>query len=314
MTKKLAFVFPGQGSQCLGMLADCKDHPIVIATLTEANEALGYDLASIIFNGTIEQLNQTEITQPALLAVSIALYRIWAADNNLMPILLAGHSLGEYSALVAANVLDFKDAIRLVSLRGQAMQASVPLGMGAMAAILGLEDNQVIKLCEASSEGEVLEAVNFNSPGQVVIAGTSEAVARACIKAKELGAKRALLLPVSAPSHCQLMKPAAEKLATALDQVSISPPQIAVIHNVDVSVHQQPDAIKKALIEQLFRPVRWHESVTRFQEYGVTDVIECGPGKVLAGLVKRIDKALVCSNIFDFDSLQKTSEMMGVVE
>lgn len=314
MTKKIAFVFPGQGSQCLEMLADCKDHPIVVATLNEANDALGYDLASIILNGPLEKLNQTEITQPALLTVSIALYRLWVAENNLRPVLLAGHSLGEYSALVAANAIEFKDAISLVSLRGQAMQAAVPLGMGAMAAILGLEDADVIRLCEETSEGEVLEAVNFNSPGQVVIAGTSPAVARACVKAKEMGAKRALLLPVSAPSHCELMRPAAEKLAVALEAVLINKPIIAVIHNVDVCVWEQSEAIKNALVAQLFKPVRWHESVASFQQYGVTDVVECGPGKVLTGLVKRIDKTLNCYNIHDLNSLQQVSAAIGITE
>lgn len=310
MNKNVAFVFPGQGSQVEGMLSDCAHLPSIQTTLAEANEALGYDLASIILNGTKVELDRTEITQPALLTVSTALWRLWCEQSEIRPILLAGHSLGEYSALVASNAINFSDAVRLVSLRGQYMQEAVPVGSGGMAAILGLDDASVIQICEEVAEGEVLSAVNFNSPGQVVIAGTKEAVDRGCILAKERGARRALPLPVSAPSHCALMKPAAERLAIKLQEINMITPSLPIIHNVDVSVHNKVDEVIRALTEQLYQPVRWTETIQEMSHRDITHVIECGPGKVLAGLIKRIDKTLNVANVFDHNSLEQTVSML----
>ncbi|GBU10087.1 malonyl-CoA-[acyl-carrier-protein] transacylase [Gammaproteobacteria bacterium] len=309
MTKKImkiAFIFPGQGSQALGMLANCQDNLLIKESLAQANEALGINLSEIMQNGPLERLNQTDITQPALLAMSIALYRVFCAGTILRPSLFAGHSLGEYSALVAAGTLDFTDALKLVSLRGQYMQEAVPAGTGAMAAILGMEDNLVLELCKLCAQGEILDAVNFNSPGQIVIAGTKAAVDRACLKAREMGAKRALLLPVSVPSHCALMEPAALKLKLALENITFNPPSlntIEIIHNVDVKSHQSVLEIKQALVEQLFKPVLWTQSVADFSKHNITDVVECGSGKVLTGLVKRINKDLRLHNIYDLESL-----------
>ncbi|HGX93899.1 MAG TPA: [acyl-carrier-protein] S-malonyltransferase, partial [Candidatus Tenderia sp.] len=249
----LALLFPGQGSQSVGMLADLADHwPQVAETFAQASEVLGYDLWQLVHNGPAEALNQTDKTQPAMLAAGVAVARVWQAAGGVAPFAMAGHSLGEYTALVCAEALDFEDAIKLVEKRGQLMQSAVPAGEGAMAAILGLSDEDVIALCEAAARGDVVEAVNFNSPGQVVIAGTRSAVERATEIAKEKGAKRALLLPVSVPSHCSLMRSAADELAKVLDAIEISPPTIKVIHNADVQSHQDGASIKKALVEQLY--------------------------------------------------------------
>ncbi|GAB3248148.1 ACP S-malonyltransferase [Chitinimonas naiadis] len=283
-----AFVFPGQGSQAVGMLNAFAELKVVQDTLQEAREALGFDLAAMIAAGPVEALNATINTQPAMLVAGVATYRAWLAQGGRQPDLLAGHSLGEYSALVAAGALDFKDAIKLVRLRAEAMQAAVPEGQGGMAAILGLDDDAIRAACAEAAQGEVVEAVNFNSPGQVVIAGSKDAVARACEACKARGAKRALPLPVSVPSHCALMKPAAEKLAAALAQVEIKTPTIAVIHNADVAAYTDASQIKDALARQLYSPVRWVETIQKLSADGVSVVAECGPGKVLAGLNKRI--------------------------
>jgi [acyl-carrier-protein] S-malonyltransferase len=284
----LAFVFPGQGSQALGMLNAFAEVAVVRDTLIEANAVLGFDLAALIADGPKEDLDATINTQPAMLVVGVASYRAWLAAGGAKPAVLAGHSLGEYSALVAAEALSFADALRLVRLRAEAMQAAVPAGQGGMAAILGLDDEAIRAACLQAAQGEVVEAVNFNSPGQVVIAGSKAAVERACELCKAGGAKRALPLPVSVPSHCALMKPAAEKLAAALAEIEIRAPRIPVLHNADVLAYQDPTQIKDALARQLYSPVRWVETVQKLQADGVTVVAECGPGKVLAGLNKRI--------------------------
>src|SRR5699024_2824300 len=299
MNRTLAFVFPGQGSQSLGMIQDLLDHEIVKETFVEADEALGFSLSDIIKSGDIETLGKTEITQPAILTVSIALWRVWIAENGTMPVFLAGHSLGEYSALVAAGVLAFKDAVKLVHDRGRFMQEAVPAGTGAMAAILGLDDDAVIALCKDSENTGIAAAVNFNSQGQVVIAGEKAAVEAACELAKERGARRALLLPVSVPSHCILMKPAAERLAGALEDMLLATPQQIVIHNVDVKPHTDAVEIKEALVSQLYESVRWTETIEYLAREGVTTIVECGPGKVLTGLIRRIDKSLNTYNVLD---------------
>lgn len=257
-------------------------------TLIEASEVLGFDLTKMIAEGPAEALNQTVNTQPAMLAAGVAVYRLWLAEGGVQPALMAGHSLGEYSALSCAGALAFADALKLVRLRAEAMQSAVPEGVGGMAAVLGLDDEAVRAVCAEAAQGEVLEAVNYNSPGQVVIAGNKAAVERGCVLAKEKGAKRALPLPVSVPSHCALMKPAADKLLAALAGVEIKAPAIPVVHNADVASHTDPDAIKDALARQLYSPVRWVESMQAFAAQGVTKIAECGPGKVLAGLNKRI--------------------------
>lgn len=284
----LAFVFPGQGSQALGMLNAFAEVAVVRDTLIEANAVLGFDLAALIADGPKEDLDATINTQPAMLVAGVASYRAWLAAGGAKPAVVAGHSLGEYSALVAAEALSFADALRLVRLRAEAMQAAVPAGQGGMAAILGLDDEAIRAACLQAAQGEVVEAVNFNSPGQVVIAGSKAAVERACELCKAAGAKRALPLPVSVPSHCALMKPAAEKLAAALAEIEIQAPRIPVLHNADVLAYQDPAQIKDALARQLYSPVRWVETVQKLQADGVTVVAECGPGKVLAGLNKRI--------------------------
>ena len=305
----LALLFPGQGSQSVGMLADLADHwPQVAETFAQASEVLGYDLWQLVHNGPAEALNQTDKTQPAMLAAGVAVARVWQAAGGAIPTAMAGHSLGEYTALVCAEALGFEDAIKLVEKRGQLMQSAVPAGEGAMAAILGLSDEDVIALCEAAAQGDVVEAVNFNSPGQVVIAGTRSAVERATEIAKEKGAKRALLLPVSVPSHCSLMKPAADELAKVLDAIEISAPTIKVIHNADVQSHQDGASIKKALVEQLYNPVRWVETIGALKNAAVETVVESGPGKVLAGLNKRIDRRMTALPVFDDASLKKALE------
>ncbi|GLR15353.1 malonyl CoA-acyl carrier protein transacylase [Chitinimonas prasina] len=289
---KLAFVFPGQGSQAIGMLNAFADSDVVRQTLAEASEALGFDLAAMIAGGPDEALNATVNTQPAMLAAGVAVYRAWLAAGGRKPDYLAGHSLGEYSALVAADALDFKDAVRLVRLRAEAMQAAVPAGQGGMAAILGLDDDAIRAACAEAAQGEVVEAVNFNTPGQVVIAGSKAAVDRACEACTARGAKRALLLPVSVPSHCALMKPAAVQLEAAMAGIVLRAPAIPVIHNADVTAWSHDHEIKGALARQLYSPVRWVETVQLLAQYGVTVVAECGPGKVLAGMTKRINGEL----------------------
>jgi [acyl-carrier-protein] S-malonyltransferase len=308
----LAFVFPGQGSQSVGMLSQlATQFPHVQATFSEASDVLGYDLWQLVTDGPAESLNQTERTQPAMLAAGIAVWRSWQSVTGITPRFLAGHSLGEYTALVAAGAMQFADAIKLVEQRGLFMQQAVPAGTGAMAAVLGLEDDVVRTLCSQASANGIVEAVNFNSPGQVVIAGEAAAVDVAIELAKEQGAKRALLLPVSVPSHCALMKPAAEKLALALADITIHVPTIPVIHNVSVTSENDSDNIKRLLTEQLYSPVRWVETVEYFTTQGIDTLVECGPGKVLAGLTKRIDKSLTGLAVFDQASLEKTIEILG---
>ncbi|AGQ30601.1 Malonyl CoA-acyl carrier protein transacylase [Serratia liquefaciens] len=306
---QFAFVFPGQGSQSLGMLADlAAQYPIVEATFSEASSVLGYDLWQLVQQGPAEELNKTWQTQPALLAASVAIFRVWQQQGGKMPAIMAGHSLGEYSALVCAGVLDFQAAIRLVELRGKLMQEAVPEGTGAMSAIIGLDNAAIAKACEESAQGQVVSPVNFNSPGQVVIAGNKEAVERAGAACKAAGAKRALPLPVSVPSHCALMKPAADKLAVALQDITFSAPQVPVVNNVDVRAESDPEAIRSALVRQLYSPVRWTESVEFMAAQGVTSLLEVGPGKVLTGLTKRIVDTLTAAAVNDAASLTAALE------
>lgn len=301
---KFAIVFPGQGSQAVGMLAELgEQYDVVKQTFAEASDALGYDLWALVQNGPAEDLNETFRTQPALLASSVAIWRVWQELGLEQPANLAGHSLGEYSALVCAGVIDFKEAIKLVELRGKLMQEAVPAGTGAMYAIIGLADDAIAKACEDAAQGEVVSPVNFNSPGQVVIAGSKDAVERAGALCKEAGAKRALPLPVSVPSHCALMKPAAEKLAVALESIEFNSPQLPVINNVDVVAETDPAKIKDALVRQLHSPVRWTETVELMHEQGLEQLLELGPGKVLTGLTKRIVKTLTAAAVNDVASL-----------
>ncbi|MGL4769783.1 MAG: ACP S-malonyltransferase [Plesiomonas shigelloides] len=299
-----AMVFPGQGSQSVGMLADlAQQFPIVEQTFAEASAVLGYDLWALVQQGPAEELNKTWQTQPALLTASVAIWRVWQEKNGAMPVVMAGHSLGEYSALVCAGVMDFKDAVRLVELRGKLMQEAVPEGTGAMAAIIGLDNDSIAKACAESAEGQVVAPVNFNSPGQVVIAGNKEAVERAGAACKAAGAKRALPLPVSVPSHCALMKPAADKLAVALQEITFNAPGIPVINNVDVAAESDADAIRSALVRQLYSPVRWTETVESMSAQGVAHLLEMGPGKVLTGLTKRIVDSMTAAAVNDVASL-----------
>ena len=307
--KSFAFVFPGQGSQAVGMLDAWGDHPAVGATLEEASDALGEDLGRLIKDGPKEALAMTTNTQPVMLVAGVAAYRAWLAEGGAEPSVVAGHSLGEYSALVAAGVLTLAQAAPLVRFRAQAMQAAVPAGTGAMAAILGMEAQRVIEGCAEAvrsfgiGTGEVVEAVNFNDPGQTVIAGSKAGVDKACEVLKAAGAKRALLLPVSAPFHSSLMKPAAEKLKARLAEMAFAAPQIPLVNNIEVRVETEPDRIRGALYEQAFGPVRWVECVQAIKALGVTTIVECGPGKVLAGLCKRIDPELTGLALFDPASL-----------
>ncbi|EHR39496.1 ACP S-malonyltransferase [Alishewanella jeotgali] len=304
MTKKLAIVFPGQGSQSVGMLADLyQTYPLVQDTFNEASAALGYDLWALVANGPEEQLNETQRTQPALLTASVAVWRVWQQQGGATPAYFAGHSLGEYSALVCAGVLSLADAVKLVEKRGQYMQQAVPAGTGAMAAIIGLDDAAIAKACADAAQGEVVAPVNYNSPGQVVIAGHKAAVERAGEACKAAGAKRALPLPVSVPSHCALMRPAAGQLAADLAALHFNTPVIPVVNNVDVEQADSAEAIKDALIRQLYSPVRWTETIEYFAAQGVTEVLELGAGKVLSGLIKRINKELSTSSITDSASL-----------
>lgn len=300
----LAIVFPGQGSQSVGMLSElAASFPLVNETFTQASDVLGYDLWTLIQDGPEDELNRTDRTQPAMLAAGVAVWRVWQQENGATPCVMAGHSLGEYSALVCAGALDFTDAVSLVEERGRCMQSAVPAGVGAMAAILGLDDAAVADVCNRAAESEVVSPVNFNSPGQVVIAGNADAVQRAILLAREAGAKRALPLAVSVPSHCSLMQPAAEQFAERLAQTSISTPSIPVIQNVDAARHDQPDAIRENLEKQLYRPVQWVISVQNMGGQGITRIVEAGPGKVLTGLCKRIDKSIAGAAVFDPASL-----------
>ncbi|QHP76087.1 [acyl-carrier-protein] S-malonyltransferase [Proteus vulgaris] len=299
-----AMVFPGQGSQSVGMLAElAEQYPIVTETFAQASDVLGYSLWDLVQNGPEEELNKTWKTQPALLAASVAIWRVWQEKQGKMPQMMAGHSLGEYSALVCASVIDFAAAIKLVELRGQLMQEAVPAGTGAMYAIIGLDNDAIAKACEEAAQGQVVSPVNFNSPGQVVIAGNKEAVERAGVLCKEAGAKRALPLAVSVPSHCALMKPAADKLAVALQEIEFKQPEIQVVNNVDVIAQTDANAIREALVRQLYNPVRWTETVELIAEKGITQLLEIGPGKVLTGLTKRISKEMNAAAVNDIASL-----------
>jgi len=301
-----ACVFPGQGSQSLGMLSALADaHPQVRDCFQDASDTLGFDLWSLVQNGPEEELNRTEHTQPAMLAAGVAVWRVWQAAGGPVPAVMAGHSLGEYTALVCAGALSFSDAVGLVAERGRLMQGAVAPGEGAMAAILGLDDAQVIDVCARAAQGGVVEAVNFNSPGQVVIAGETAAVDRAVALAGEAGAKRSVKLPVSVPSHCQLMEGAAGLLAQRLAGIAIQAPATPVIHNVDAASHDAPDEIRGLLAAQLHRPVRWVQTVQKMAADGVGTVLELGPGKVLTGLNKRIDKSLSLACVQDPQSLEQ---------
>lgn len=306
MSQKLAFVFPGQGSQQVGMLSDLAEHyPLIRETFAEASGALGYDLWALVSEGPAEELNKTEKTQPALLTASIALWRLWQAEGGQQPDYLAGHSLGEYSALVAAGVLPLADAVMLVEKRGQLMQSAVPAGQGSMAAILGLDDQAVIDGCTEAAQDDVVEAVNFNTPGQVVIAGSVAAVERAIDVLKAAGAKRAMPLPVSVPSHCSLMKNAAAQLSSHLDTLDWQNARLPIIQNVSATAEVNADTLKQNLVEQLYRPVLWSQSVTELARLGVTETTECGPGKVLSGLNKRIEKILTLSALGSLAAFQE---------
>lgn len=312
-----AFVFPGQGSQAVGMLDAWGDHPAVVGALAEASDALGEDLGKLIKEGPKEALALTTNTQPVMLVAGVAAWRVWRAEGGALPMALAGHSLGEYSALVAAGVLTLAQATPLVRLRAAAMQEAVPVGSGAMAAILGLDASKVIAVCAevtsayGQNEQETVEAVNFNDPSQTVIAGSKAAVERACEALKAAGAKRALPLPVSAPFHSSLMRPAAEKLRTALAATEMAAPQIPVVNNIDVAVQTDADAIRDALYRQAFGPVRWVECIRQLKAMGATHIIECGPGKVLTGLVRRIDAELTGAAVFDPASLEQAKELLA---
>ena len=305
----LAFVFPGQGSQSVGMLQDlAASYPEVKHIFERASDALGKDLWSLVVNGSEEELNQTENTQPVMLAAGFAVWNVWCKNSAVRPDWMAGHSLGEYTALVCASSMYFEDAIKLVAARGKLMQEAVPVGIGAMAAILGLEDHEVVKACNESAANEVVSAVNFNAPGQVVIAGHIGAVERTMVTAKAMGAKRAVLLPVSVPSHCALMLPAAKKLDDYLQNTAVDMPKMTLIHNVDVASHSAPEVIRNALKEQLYRPVHWVDSIKFMHDQGVTRFVECGPGKVLIGLNKRIAKDAEHYTIHNPETLNEVLE------
>jgi [acyl-carrier-protein] S-malonyltransferase len=305
---KLAFVFPGQGSQEVGMLADARE--ACADLFAEASSVLGYDLWDLVENGPEDQLNHTEYTQPALLTASIALFRLAQARGLPSPDVVAGHSLGEYSALVAADVLQFSDAVMLVQKRGQFMQTAVPLGEGGMAAVLGLDDEQVREVCIAASQGMVVQAVNYNSPGQVVIAGNNAAIERAIEGCKEAGARRAIALSASAPFHSELMKPAAEELAGVLNEVNFAKPTTIVVQNIDAAVHDDPEEIRANLVKQMYGAVLWTDTVLMMKQIGVATLVECGPGKVLTGLSKRIDKSITGHSMNSAASISIVSEAL----
>ena len=303
-TMKLAFVFPGQGSQSVGMMTGYAGLAQIDETMAAADAALGAPITALIANGPAEDLNVTTNTQPAMLAGDVAVWNAWLAAGGPKPLMVAGHSLGEYAALVASGSLDFASAMKLVKARSQAMQDAVPAGVGGMAAVLGIEPGPLTEVCEKASQGEVVACCNLNAPGQIVIGGHKTAVERAIVLAKEAGAKRAMLLPMSVPSHCELMRPAAAALASALNAAAFAPPQIAVIHNATVDVAGDAAAIRAVLADQLFKPVRWIETVEKMAAQGVTHIIECGPGKVLAGMVKRIAPDVKCLTLADKASFE----------
>ena len=307
---KFAFVFPGQGSQSVGMLNAFADHAVVRETVQQASDALGQDLGKLIAEGPVEELGLTTNTQPVMLTAAYAIYRVWEKETGLKPAIVAGHSLGEYTALVAAGALPFSAAVPLVRFRAQAMQSAVPVGEGGMAAILGLDDDAVRAVCAEASVAGIVEAVNFNAPSQVVIAGSKAGVEKACEIAKAKGAKRALPLPVSAPFHSSLLKPASDQLREYLARVDIGVPSIPLINNIDVASVAEPAAIKDALVRQAAGPVRWVETVQKMAHEHVTHVIECGPGKVLNGLTKRIDGTLIGASIFDPASLEEARKLL----
>ncbi|MCF2133191.1 MULTISPECIES: ACP S-malonyltransferase [Burkholderiaceae] len=307
---KFAFVFPGQGSQSIGMLNAFGDHPVVKATLEEASDALSQDIGRLIAQGPVDELNLTTHTQPVMLTAAYAIYRVWQQAGGAAPAVVAGHSLGEYTALVAAGAITFRDALPLVRFRAQAMQQAVPVGAGGMAAVLGLDDDAVRAACSEAGAAGIVEAVNFNAPAQVVIAGHKAAVDKACEIAKAKGAKRAVLLPVSAPFHSSLLKPASERLREYLADVDVRAPQIPVVNNIDVAMVSDPAGIKDALVRQAAGPVRWVECVRAIAAQQITHVIECGPGKVLAGLTRRIDANLVGGAIVDSASLDDTLKLL----
>ena len=308
----LGVIFPGQGSQSIGMLAQlAAEEPDVGKTFDEASDVLDYDIWRVTQDGPEERLNSTDVTQPALLSAGVAVYRVWTARLGAVPEIMAGHSLGEYTALVCAGAMQFRDALGLVQTRGRLMQDAVSAGEGAMAAILGLSDEKVAVACTGAKEGQVVEPVNFNSPGQVVIAGDTAAVDRAVIAAKELGARRAVLLPVSVPSHCSLMLGAAEHLAERLAETNIVAPEIPVVHNVDATIHPDPDDIRTALARQLHQPVLWARCILAMKEAGADRLVEAGPGRVLAGLTRRIDREITAFSVFDPDSLAAALQENG---
>jgi len=308
---KFAFVFPGQGSQSVGMMDAWSGHPAAMRVIAEASAALGEDLGTLMAQGPAEQLSLTTNTQPAMLTAGVAMFEAWRAAGGPTAALMAGHSLGEYAALTAAGSLSLVDAVRVVRVRADAMQAAVPVGTGAMAAVLGLEDEAVRNACAQAAQGQVVEAVNFNAPSQVVIAGNAEAVQRAIVTAKAAGAKRAMLLPVSAPFHSSLLKPAAEVLQGALAAIHVNPPLVPVINNVDVAIELEPAAIRDALVRQAWHAVRWVEIVQAMRGHGITHVVECGPGKVLTGMVKRIDPEMVALSVTDPESMQAVLDVLA---
>ncbi|MDQ7731539.1 ACP S-malonyltransferase [Halomonas sp. SpR1] len=310
MSQPLALIFPGQGSQQLGMLRELAErYSVVGTTFEEASDALGYDLWKVVQEGPEESLNATACTQPALLSASVAIWRVWQELEGPRPTVMAGHSLGEYSAMVCAGVMSFAEGVNLVRLRGEAMQAAVPAGEGGMAAILGLADDAVEAACEKAAQGDTVSAVNYNSPGQVVIAGSKVAVERAVVACQEAGARRAMALPVSVPSHCALMRPAAERLAEAIQAIELRAPRYTVIQNVDAQAHADTATLSRRLIEQLYQPVRWSACVEAMADQGVEVFIECGPGKVLTGLNKRIVKGSKGLAVNDPDSLEAALEL-----
>ena len=312
LQKNLAFVFPGQGSQSVGMLNQlAASYPEVKQTFDKASFVLGYNLWELVTNGTEDELNQTQNTQPIMLAAGVAVWEVWCKHSEIRPAWMAGHSLGEYTALVCSGALFFEDAVKLIAARSRFMQEAVPVGEGAMAAILGLDDKQVIEICDNVAGTEIIAAVNFNSPGQVVIAGQKSAVERATVAAKTAGAKRAVLLPISVPSHCALMKPAADKLDETMEGIAFATPKMHLVHNVDVESHSAPDIIRNALKEQLYKPVRWVESIELMHHKGVTTFVECGPGKVLTGLDKRIAKDAQHLAIYDPETLDNVLEQLN---
>ena len=309
-TDGLAFVFPGQGSQSVGMLTDLAENvPAVAGVFAEASAKLEYDLLSLCLNGPEDKLNRTEYTQPALLTASYAIWRIWQDNGGARPGFLAGHSLGEYTALVCAGVLDFADAVELVADRGRIMQDAVPHGAGAMAAVSGLDDDAVIDVCARAAQEEVVSAANFNFPGQVVIAGNAAAVERACELAKKAGARRVTPLPVSVPAHCRLMLPAADRLQLRVNEIDFAPAAIPVVQNVDARARTDPGEIKKAMLLHMHQPVLWSKCIALMRDNGIGRIIECGPGRVLSGLIRRIDKNISCNGISDTASLDAALSM-----